>query len=85
MALCAEIVDLVGLNPLDRMQEAAGVREISIMEDESSVADVRILIEMVDAVRVEQRAAPLDAMDYIVFSQQKLSQIGPVLASDAGD
>jgi hypothetical protein len=46
VALCAEIVDLGELHLLDHMQEAAGVREVPIMEDESSVSRVRILVEM---------------------------------------
>ena len=55
------------------------------MEDESSVAGVRVLIEMIDAIGVEQRTAPLDAMDSIALAEQKLGQVGPVLPGNAGD
>jgi hypothetical protein len=55
------------------------------MEDESSVSDMRILVKVVDAIGVEQRTAPLDAMDGIAFAQQKLGQISSVLSGDTGD
>jgi hypothetical protein len=29
---------------------------------------MRVLIEVIDAVRIEERAAPLDAMDLIAFA-----------------
>src|SRR5678815_573787 len=46
---------------------------------------VRILVQVVDALRVEERGAPLDAVDDVALLQQKLGEIGAVLAGDAGD
>ena len=55
------------------------------MQDETPVADMRVLIQRVDAVGVEQRSATLDAVDDVAFAEQKLSQISTVLAGDASD
>jgi hypothetical protein len=46
---------------------------------------VRILVQVVDAVGVEQRGAPLDAVHLVALVEQELGQIGAVLAGDAGD
>jgi hypothetical protein len=44
-----------------------------------------VFIEMVDAVCIEERAAPFDAMYLIAFAKKKLRQLGPVLPGYAGD
>ena len=49
------------------------------------VLDVRVLVEVVDAVGVEQRSAALDAVHLVALFQQEFGQIGAVLAGDAGD
>ncbi len=46
---------------------------------------MRVVIEMVDAIGVEQRRAALDAVHRIALGQQEFGQIGAVLAGDAGD
>jgi hypothetical protein len=46
---------------------------------------VRILVEVVDAVGVEQRAAALDAVHLVALVEQELGEVGAVLAGDAGD
>jgi hypothetical protein len=46
---------------------------------------MQVLIKMVDAVRVEERAAPLDAVNFIAFVKKKLRQIRSVLPGYAGD
>ena len=46
---------------------------------------VRILVQVVDAVGVEQRGAALDAVDFVALAQQEFGEVGAVLAGDAGD
>ncbi len=55
------------------------------MQHEITGLVVRILVQVVDPRGIEQRSAPLDAVDLIALGQQKLRQIGPVLASYAGN
>jgi len=56
-----------------------------VVQDEAAIRLVRVLVEMVDAVRVEQGRAPLDAVYLIALLQQQLREIGPVLSGHAGD
>jgi len=61
------------------MEQAARIGQISIVQNKFSVSQVRILIKMVNAVSIEERAAPLDAVNIIAFLEQKLRQIRSVL------
>ena len=56
-----------------------------MMQNEVAILDVWILIQMVDAVGVEKRAASLDAVDDVAFLQQELGKICPILPGNAGD
>ena len=44
-----------------------------------------VLLEVVDALGVEERAAPLDAVHDVALLEQEFGQIGPILAGDPGD
>jgi hypothetical protein len=67
------------------MQKTARIGQVSIVQDKLPVPQMRILIEMVDAVRVEEGAAPLDSVNLIAFVEKKLRQIRPVLSGYARD
>ena len=67
------------------MKQTACIRKISIVQDEVSVFEMGVFVEMVDAVCVEERAAPFNAMDLIALAKKKLRQVGPVLPGYAGD
>ena len=67
------------------MKQTACIRKISIVQDEVSVFEMGVFIEMVDAVCVEERATPFDAMDLISLAKKKLRQIGTVLPGYASD
>ena len=85
MAHGGQIVDFVWLNLLDDADEIGGVGQIAVVQNEIAVADVWILIQVVNAIRIEQRRAALDAVDHIAFAEQKLCQIGAILAGYSGD
>ena len=44
VALCREVVDLVGLHLLHHADQVRGVGEIAVMQRESAVLDVRFLV-----------------------------------------
>jgi hypothetical protein len=50
-----------------------------------AVVDVRVLVQVVDAVGVEHAGAALDAVHLVALLQQEFGQVGAVLAGDAGD
>jgi hypothetical protein len=41
-----------------------------------------VLIEMVDSIRVKQRRAAADAMDFIAFFEKQLGKVSAILARD---
>jgi hypothetical protein len=55
------------------------------MQDEPPVADLWILVQVVDAVSVEERGPALDAVHRVALVEQELGEVGAVLAGDAGD
>ncbi len=85
VALRAEIVDLVRLDRLEHAAQRRAVGKIAVMEGELFARDVGIVIEMVDAVGVEQTRPPHQAVHLIALLQQEFAQIGAVLAGDAGN
>jgi hypothetical protein len=56
-----------------------------MMQDESGIGNVRILIEMIDPVGVEQRGAPLNAVNDVALRQQEFSEISSILPGDTGN
>ncbi len=62
MALCAEVVDLIGLRFLHDANEVAGITQVAVVKLEVGVLDVRVLVDVVDALGVEQRRAALNAV-----------------------
>ena len=83
MTLGRQVVDLVRLHVLDHPNDAARVGHVAVVQNEAAIGFVRVLVEMVDAIGVEKGSAALDAMNLVALSQQKLCQIGAVLAGDA--
>ena len=85
MALGTKVVDLIRLNLLDDPDQVAAIGEVSVVQNQSRVLFVRVLVEVIDATGVEAAGTSLDAMDLIPLFQEELSQVAAVLASDASD
>jgi hypothetical protein len=85
VGLGRQVVDLVGLHFLNDAHQAGGVGQVAVMQHEVAVVDVRILVQVVDAVGVEQAGAAFDAMHLVALFEQELRQIGTVLAGHARD
>ena len=85
MALRAQVVDLVRLHLVNDAGEVGRIGEIAVMEHELLLRHVRILVDVVHPLGVEQRRAPLDAMHLVPLFQQQFGQVRPVLTGHAGD
>ena len=85
VALRRQVVDLVGLHLLHDADQVGGIGQVAVVQEQAHVALVRILVQVVDAVGVEDRGAALDAVHLVALAQQQLGQVGAVLAGDAGD
>jgi len=55
------------------------------VQDQAPVGLVRVLVQVVDALRVEARGAALDAVHLVALGEQELGEVGAILAGDAGD
>ncbi len=56
------------------------IGEVAVVQDEFPVAVMRIDIQMIDTVRIEQRRPSLDAVYLISLLKQKFCQIRSILA-----
>ena len=61
------------------------VRHVAVVQQHLHLGVVRVPIKMIDAVRIKGRGATLDAVHLVAFLQQKLRQVGSVLACNSGD
>jgi hypothetical protein len=85
MALGAKIIDFVRLDVLQDTRQVRTVGQIPVVQLKPRVIDMGIGVDMVDALRVEQRRAPLDTMNLIPFREQKFSKVGAILSRDTSD
>src|SRR5215472_4878955 len=46
---------------------------------------MEVVVEMIDAVSVEEACASHEAMDLVAFCEQELGEVGAVLTGNAGD
>src|SRR3546814_4557140 len=76
MALGGQIVDLGRLDLLDQPDDVGRVGHVAVMQEELHARLMRILVQVVDAARVDRGRAPLDAMDGVALLQQKFREIG---------
>lgn len=80
MALCGQIVDLVGLDLAHQTDQTGGIGQVAIVQ-----GDCVLLDQVVDTSGVGDGSAADNAVDFIPLLQQELCQIGAVLTRDAGD
>ena len=46
---------------------------------------MRVVVEVIDPVGVEQRGSPLDAVDLISLGQQEFGKVSAILSRNTGD
>ena len=89
VALCRQVVNLVGLGLLDDADERTAVGHVAVVQVDEAllfhVAHPLVKVQVLDAARVETAAAADDAVHLIAFLQQEFCQIGAVLSRDARD
>jgi hypothetical protein len=83
--LCRQVVDFVGLHLLNDPNEARGVGQVSMVQTQPDVFLVRILVQMIDAIGVEQRGPAFDAVNRIALLEKKLCEISAILTGYACD
>jgi hypothetical protein len=72
VALRSESVDLVRLHGLHDADQVGRVGQVAVVQDESAALLVRILVQVIDAIRVERGGAAHQAVNFVAFPQQEL-------------
>ena len=76
---------VVRLHFLDHANQIRGVCKVAVVQLEPHVVLVRVAIQVVNAIRIEERRTALDAVHFIALLKQEFRQVRAVLAGDAGD
>ena len=83
--LRAEVVDLLGLDVAEDPVERGGVVQVAVVENETAVLGVRVLVEVVEARGVEAGGAADESVHLVALREKELGEVRAVLAGDAGD
>ena len=69
MALRRQVVDLIWFGVVDHVSKTAGRAHIAVMQEQSrgAVDDVRILVQVINAFRIEGTRPADDAVDLVTF------------------
>ena len=70
MALRPEIVNFVGLQLVEQLGQMNRVRKIAVVQKEPHSIDVRILIKVIDAGRVEGAGPADNPVDLVALGHQ---------------
>ena len=82
MALGRQVVNFFRLDFPNQSGERTGVAQISIMKEQPGAPRMRIVVNRVQASRIECAGSANDAMDFVALRQQQFRQIRPVLSGD---
>ena len=85
VALRAEVIDLIGLDLLEHAAQRGPVGQIAVMQREIGAADMRVMIEVIDTVGVEEAGAAHQPVNLVAFAEEQFGQIRPVLTGHTGD
>jgi hypothetical protein len=85
MGLGPEVINLIWSDLLDDANQICGVRQIAIMQEEPHIRFMPIHIQMIDPVSIETGSPAFDAVDFVSFFEEQLSQVRSVLPGDSGD
>ena len=70
---------------LNDPHQVGGIRQIAVVEHESDIPLMRVLVEGVDALRIEARSPAFDAVYFVSLFEKQLRQVRAVLAGHAGN
>ena len=88
MRLRSQMIHLSGLDGADELDQARGVGHVPVVEVKRRVRRAvchRIGVQMGYTGRVEGGGAPDHPVHLVAFGEEKLCQVGPVLARDTSN
>ena len=72
MTLCTQVIDLIGLRLLHDPNEITRISQITVMQDKIAMINVRVLVEMINAIGIKKGCAAFNAMNDVAFFKQEL-------------
>jgi hypothetical protein len=84
MTLGGQVINFGGLGVLDDTDEIRCIGHIAVMQHEPNILFVRIVIKMINTLRIEGRGAALDAVDNVPFAEEEFGKVSAVLAGGTG-
>jgi hypothetical protein len=85
MALRSKVIDFFGFKLVNEFDQIDRVSQVSVVEKQVYPVNMRILIKMVNASRVEGTGSPDNSMNLVTFRQQQVGQVRAVLACNSSD
>ena len=82
MALRGKIVDLVRLHFLNDSNQIGGISQIPVVQRETDIFLMRILVKMINAIGIEGRCAALYTMNVVALRQKEVGQVRAILSGD---
>ena len=84
--LCAaEMINLVRLQFVDQLHQIDRIAQVAVVQEQPDAVDMRIGIKVIDARRVERAGAPNDAVNFVAFFEEQISEVAAILPGDPGD
>ena len=71
VALRAEVVDLVRLEFVDQFDQIDRVGQVAVVKEKLHAIDVRILVQVIDAIGVEGARAADDPVDLVTLASKR--------------
>ena len=85
MALGREVVDFRRTSFLNYAYEIRRVGHVAVVQRETHVVVVLVLIEMINPIGIERGGSAFDAVYGVALTKEQFSKIGAVLTGDAAD
>ena len=84
--LCAaEMVNFVRLQVVNQLHQIHRIAQVAVVQEHPDAVDMRIGIKVIDARRVERAGAANDAVDFVTFFEEEISEVAAILPGDPGD
>ena len=80
-----ELIDFVGLHLLYNSHQISRISQVAIMQNEVAVFGMRILIQMIDLISIEEGSTPFYAVYFVTFSLQQFREVGSILSSETSN
>ena len=78
-------VELIRREAVNQIQHPLRAGEITVMQKQPRARLIRILINVVDALRIECARPTNDPVNFVPFGKQQFRQVRAVLPGNSGD